>query len=147
MLIIPLYLRVILTYLVFRGLILFAYLNIDFRRAFDSVVHSKLYLTLKSLGVSGNLLHWISDFLSSRLQAVRVANSTWTFYTVRSGFRQGNVLVTILFTRCRLQLRLQHSAHSDIRFIFGSQYGGTSPFLRRLSKAMPAALRPVAARL
>jgi len=26
-----------------------------------------------------------------------------------------------IFTRCRLQLRLQHSAQGDIRFIFRSQ--------------------------
>jgi len=46
-----------------------------FWRDFDSVVHSKLYLKLKSLGISSNLLNWISDFLSIRLQAVIVGNS------------------------------------------------------------------------
>ena len=35
--------------------------DIDFRRAFGSVVYSKLYLKLNSLGISGNLLHWICD--------------------------------------------------------------------------------------
>jgi hypothetical protein len=49
---------------------------IDFRRAFDSVVHSKLRLKLRSLGVSGRLLDWIQSFLTGRFQAVRVANCT-----------------------------------------------------------------------
>jgi hypothetical protein len=37
---------------------------IDFRRAFDSVVHSKLYFKLQSMGISGTLLDWIQEFLS-----------------------------------------------------------------------------------
>jgi hypothetical protein len=45
---------------------------IDFRHAFDAVVHSKLYFKLQLMGISGTLLDWIQDFLSGRLQAVRV---------------------------------------------------------------------------
>ena len=35
---------------------------IDFRRAFDSVVHTKLNLELKSNCISGNLLDWHQRF-------------------------------------------------------------------------------------
>ena len=43
---------------------------LDFRKAFDSVPHKRLLLKLERLGVSGNVLKWISSFLSNRSQRV-----------------------------------------------------------------------------
>ena len=37
---------------------------LDFAKAFDSVVHSKLLLKLAANGISGNLLAWIKCFLT-----------------------------------------------------------------------------------
>ena len=34
----------------------------DFKKAFDSVPHRRLLLKLKSYGISGNLLSWLSSF-------------------------------------------------------------------------------------
>ena len=65
--------------------------------AFDSVVHTKLHLKLKFIGISGNLLDSMSDFLTNRLQAVRVANSTYSYRCVLSGVHKENVLGPILF--------------------------------------------------
>jgi len=36
--------------------------HIDFQKAFDSVVHSKLCHKLKCYGVSSKLLNWSTDF-------------------------------------------------------------------------------------
>ena len=41
---------------------------LDFSKAFDTVPHKKLIHKLKGYGISGNILSWITDFLSGRLQ-------------------------------------------------------------------------------
>ena len=41
---------------------------IDFKKAFDCVSHSILYLKLQALGFSGSALVWIRDYLKDRKQ-------------------------------------------------------------------------------
>jgi len=75
---------------------------IDFSKAFDCVVHSKLLAKLASYGISGNLLLWIQSFLSGRSQAVqsqavRVGKHISSFSDVLSGVPKGSVLGPLLF--------------------------------------------------
>ena len=70
---------------------------IDFRRAFDSIVHSKLLYKLQCYGINGKLLNWISVFLSGRTQCVVLENCHSSYSTVLSGVPQGSVLGPILF--------------------------------------------------
>ena len=72
-------------------------LYIDYQRAFDSIVHSKLLIKLQSYGVCGNLLAWISAFLSNRTQRVVIENSMSSVISVTSGIVQGSVIGPILF--------------------------------------------------
>ena len=70
----------------------------DFRKAFDSVPHQRLIAKLKSYGITGNIVNWISDFLTGRTQRVRVDNEFSNSAHVLSGIPQGSILGPILFT-------------------------------------------------
>jgi len=72
-------------------------LVIDFKKAFDFVVHSKLCHKLKCYGVSGKLLNWLTDFLFNRIQVVRINNKTLDYIPVKSGVPQGSVLGPVFF--------------------------------------------------
>ena len=62
---------------------------IDFKSAFDCISHPKLLLKLASYGIEGNLLLWISAFLSNRSQSARINSSTSEPCQVTSGVHQG----------------------------------------------------------
>lgn len=69
----------------------------DFAKAFDSVLCSKLLVKLERYGINGLTLNWIQDFLHDRSQHVRVENSLSGSSSVRSGVPQGSVLGPLLF--------------------------------------------------
>ena len=71
---------------------------LDFRKAFDSVPHKRLLKKLKAYGIQGNIHRWIEDFLSNRLQRVRVGSSYSKQAKVSSGIPQGSILGPVLFT-------------------------------------------------
>jgi hypothetical protein len=70
---------------------------LDFRKAFDSVVHSKLLRKLEAIGIRGNLLKFCENFLLNRTQTVRVGNSLSQSAPVVSGVPQGTVLGLLFF--------------------------------------------------
>ena len=70
---------------------------IDFKKAFDSIDHRLLMHKLESLGISHNLVAWLSAYLSNRSQTVLINNNYSAHTTITSGVPQGSSIGPILF--------------------------------------------------
>jgi len=70
---------------------------IDFKKAFDSVCHAKLFSRLESLGICGNLLDWLRTLLTGRTQCTRVGSAMSSSIDIISGVIQGSCIGPLLF--------------------------------------------------
>uniref|UniRef100_A0A914N8H4 Reverse transcriptase domain-containing protein n=1 Tax=Meloidogyne incognita TaxID=6306 RepID=A0A914N8H4_MELIC len=64
----------------------------DLAKAFDTVPHSLLISKLYKVGIQGNLLSWINDYLTNRTFTVRVSNQYSEEKHCTSGVPQGSIL-------------------------------------------------------
>nr|CAD2141501.1 unnamed protein product [Meloidogyne enterolobii] len=69
----------------------------DLAKAFDTVPHSLLISKLYKVGIQGNLLSWINDYLTNRTFTVRVSNQYSEEKHCTSGVPQGSILGPLLF--------------------------------------------------
>ena len=70
---------------------------LDFSKAFDKVSHQLLLSKLQYYGIAGQLLGWISSFLSGHTQRVVCGGQSSDPVNVASGVPQGSVLGPLLF--------------------------------------------------
>ena len=70
---------------------------LDLTKVFDSVLHERLLKKVEALGIEGDTLQWIRDFLDGRRQRVNVNGSVSEWAVVKSSIPQGSVLGLVLF--------------------------------------------------
>lgn len=70
---------------------------VDFAKAFDSVAHEKLWMTMLDMGYPPHIVQLLSNLYKKQKAAVKVAQTVSDWFQVRKGVRQGCVLSPYLF--------------------------------------------------
>jgi len=70
---------------------------VDFKKAFNSVSHDKLWLTMMDMGYPLHLIHLLAKMYRKQLAKVKVAETVSEWFSVKKGVRQGCVLSPCLF--------------------------------------------------
>ena len=65
---------------------------LDFAKAFDKVPRERILKKLQAHGIRGNLLRWVSEWLTGRTQCVLLNGEVSSWIEVLSGVPQGSVL-------------------------------------------------------
>ena len=70
---------------------------LDISKAFDRVWHIGLLHKLRTLGVCGRLIDWLSDYLSNRKQRVVINGISSDWIIIEAGVPRGSILGPLVF--------------------------------------------------
>ena len=70
---------------------------VDFKKAFDSISHDKLWMTMMDMGYPIHLIDLLAKLYKKQLANVIVAGTLSEWFRVKKGVRQGCVLSPYLF--------------------------------------------------
>ena len=68
-------------------------MNLDFKKAFDSVPHTRLLSKLQAYGIGGKLYNWLCNYFTGKV-VLNNESSRWT--SVTSDVPQGSILGPLL---------------------------------------------------
>lgn len=82
---------------------------LDIKKAFDNVNHSILIYKLINAGFRGDILKWLTSYLSERQQRVKIGNTLSEYTPINRGVPQGSILGPLFFLifindLCKLKL-------------------------------------------
>ncbi len=86
------------------------------QNVFNTIIPQQLINKLNLLGLNNSLCNWILDFLTGRLQSVRVGHNTSSTTTLSTGAPQGCVLSPLLFTLLTHDCTAMFSSNHIIKF-------------------------------
>ena len=69
----------------------------DLKQAYDTISHQHLLYKLAKIGIKGNMLRWIEEFLQNRTFQVLIGNTKSETITMTNGLPQGSTLSPTLF--------------------------------------------------
>jgi len=84
--------------------------SLDIRKGYDSVRHTAILKKLHEIGVRGNLLCWLADFLKDRHQFVALNGAVSSVRIIVHGVPQGSVLAPLLYIIVSI-----HVLHNGLR--------------------------------
>jgi len=70
---------------------------VDFKKAFDSISHDKLWITMMDMGYPLHLIDLLANLYRKQLAKVKIAGTLSEWFPVKKGVRQGCVLSPYLF--------------------------------------------------
>ena len=109
----------------------------DISKAFDRVWHAGLLTKLSSIGITGQLNNWFSNYLSARAQRVVLGSEQSDLMPIKAGVPQGPVIGPILFLvyindiADELECRVSLFADDNILYIFADTVDECANVLNR----------------
>jgi len=87
---------------------------VDFKKAFDSVSHNKLFIRLMSYGIRGSVMTWLQNFFCGRTHQTRIGQSLSDVEDMLSGIVQGSgvgPLMFVIYINELIEILQRHGVH------------------------------------